>query len=302
MLLLTPIAFWTGYRREHEWGFSTQTVGGWALDRVKGVSIGIVLTGAAMIGLVGFARWFPSWWPLAAAAVGSVLVVLLSFVAPVVLEPLFNRFSPLADEELARSLRELSVRAGVPVEQVLVADASRRTRKQNAYVSGFGRTRRLVVFDTLVDDGDASAVRVVLAHELGHRRAGHILQGTALGVLGTCLVVVLLWAVLQWQGLLDALDVSGPGDPRVVPFVLLFGTVLQVVGLPFGSAVSRRWERQADRIAVELTSDPGGFEGMMRRLALANLADLDPPRLVYLTRFSHPTPPERIAAARRLAS
>ena len=302
VLLLTPMAFWTGYRREHAWGFSTQTVGGWALDRVKGVCIGIVLTGAAMIGLVGFARWFPSWWPLAAAAVGSVLVVLLSFVAPVVLEPLFNRFSPLADEELARSLRELSVRAGVPVEQVLVADASRRTRKQNAYVSGFGRTRRLVVFDTLVDDGDASAVRVVLAHELGHRRAGHILQGTALGVLGTCLVVVLLWAVLQWQGLLDALDVSGPGDPRVVPFVLLFGTVLQVVGLPFGSAVSRRWERQADRIAVELTSDPGGFERMMRRLALANLADLDPPRLVYLTRFSHPTPPERIAAARRLAS
>ena len=79
---------------------------------------------------------------------------MLSFVAPVVLEPLFNRFAPLADEELARSLRELSVRAGVPVSEVLVADASRRTRKQNAYVSGFGRTRRLVVFDTLVEDGD----------------------------------------------------------------------------------------------------------------------------------------------------
>ena len=238
---------------------------------------------------------------LAAAVVGSVLVVVLSFVAPVVLEPLFNRFAPLADEELARSLRELSVRAGVPVSEVLVADASRRTRKQNAYVSGFGRTRRLVVFDTLVEDGDTDAVRLVLAHELGHRRAGHILKGTALGVAGTCVVVVLLWAVLQWQELLDALDVSGPWDPRVVPFVLLFGTALQLLGLPFGSAVSRRWEREADRIAVELTSDPGAFERMMRRLALANLADLDPPRIVYLMRFSHPTPPERIAAARSFA-
>ena len=135
---------------------------------------------------------------------------LLSFVAPVVLEPLFNRFAPLADEELARSLRELSVRAGVPVSEVLVADASRRTRKQNAYVSGFGRTRRLVVFDTLVEDGDPDAVRLVLAHELGHRRAGHILKGTALGVAGTCVVVVLIWAVLQWQELLDALDVERP--------------------------------------------------------------------------------------------
>jgi STE24 endopeptidase len=143
---------------------------------------------------------------------------------------------------------------------------------------------------------------VIFAHELGHRRAGHIAQGTLLGVVGTCVVVVLLWAVLQWQALLDALDVSGPGDPRVVPFVLLFGTLLQLVGLPLGSAVSRRWERQADRFAVELTRDPGAFERMMRRLSLANLSDLDPPRLVYLTRFSHPTPPERIAAARRLPS
>ena len=301
VLLLTPISFWSGYRREHAWGFSTQSAGSWALDRTKGLAVGIVFTGVAMVGLVGLARWFPSWWPVAAAALGSALVVVLSFVAPVVLEPLFNRFAPLADEELARSLRELSVRAGVPVSEVLVADASRRTRKQNAYVSGFGRTRRLVVFDTLVEDGDPDAVRLVLAHELGHRRAGHILKGTALGVAGTCVVVVLIWAVLQWQELLDALDVSGPSDPRVVPFVLLFGTLLQLVGLPFGSAVSRRWEREADRIALELTSDPGAFERMMRRLALVNLADLDPPRLVYLTRFSHPTPPERIAAARSFA-
>jgi len=192
-------------------------------------------------------------------------------------------------------------RAGVPVHDVLVADASRRTRKQNAYVSGFGRTRRLVLFDTLLSDGDPDEVRLILAHELGHRRAGHIVKGTMLGVAGTCLVVVLLWAALQWQALLDALDVSGPGDPRVVPFVLLFGTAVQLLGLPAGAAVSRRWERQADRFAVELTSEPGIFERMMRRLALANLADLDPPRLVYLLRFSHPTPPERIAAARRLA-
>jgi STE24 endopeptidase len=301
VLLLTPIAFWSGYRREHAWRFSTQKVSGWALDRLKGLGIGIVLTGGAMVGLVGLARWFPSWWAVVAAVVGSMLVVLLSFVAPVVLEPLFNRFAPLADEELTRSLRELSVRAGVPVKDVLVADASRRTRKQNAYVSGFGRTRRLVLYDTLVEDGDESALRVIFAHELGHRRAGHIVQGTLLGVLGTCVVVVLLWAVLQWQALLDALDVSGPADPRVVPFVLLLGTVLQLLGLPPGSAVSRHWERQADRFAVELTSDAGGFERMMRRLAVANLSDLDPPRLVYLTRFSHPTPPERIAAARRLA-
>ena len=299
--LPTPISFWAGYRREHAWGFSTQSVSGWALDRVKGLAVGIVLTGSAMLGLVGLARWFPSWWPLAAAVAGGALVVLLTFVAPVVLEPIFNRFAPLDDAELARSLRELSVRAGVPVEHVLVADASRRTRKQNAYVSGFGRTRRLVLFDTLVEDGDPDEVRLILAHELGHRRSGHVVRGTMLAVAGTWLLVGAFWVLLQWQGLLDALGVDGPGDPRAVPFLLLAGTLLQLVAAPFGAAVSRRWERQADRIAIELTSEPGVFERMMRRLALANLIDLDPPRAVYLTRFSHPTPPERIAAARRLA-
>ena len=299
VLVLTPISFWTGYRREHAWGFSTQAIGGWAVDRLKGLGVGIVLTGAAMVGVVGLARWFPSWWPVADAVVGSALVVLLTFVAPIVLEPVFNRFTPLEDEDLARSLRELSVRAGVPVEEVLVADASRRTRKQNAYVSGFGRTRRLVLFDTLVEDGDPSEVRLILAHELGHRRAGHILEGTVLAVAGTCFFLLVFWLLLQWQGLLDALGIDGPGDPRVVPFLLLAGTVLQVLGAPFGAAVSRRWERQADRIAIELTSEPRAFERMMRRLAVANLLDLDPPRAVYLLRFSHPTPPERIAAARQ---
>ena len=192
------------------------------------------------------------------------------------------------------------MRAGVPVERCSSRTRAGGRRKQNAYVSGFGRTRRLVLFDTLLE----AATRRGAA---GRSRTSSGTGGRGTSSRERCsasrdvLVVVLFWAVLQWRELLDALDVSGPGDPRVVPFVLLFGTLLQLLGLPFGSALSRRWEREADRIAVELTSDPGAFERMMRRLALANLADLDPPRLVYLMRFSHPTPPERIAAARRLA-
>jgi STE24 endopeptidase len=141
-------------------------------------------------------------------------------------------------------------------------------------------------------------LRLVLAHELGHRRGGHLVKGTILGAAGAATFVVLLWALLQSGALLSALGVDGPGDPAVVPFVLLLGTILQIAAAPWGAALSRRWEREADRISLQLTSDPSAFEQMMRKLALANLADLDPPRLVYLTLFSHPTPPERIAAAR----
>jgi STE24 endopeptidase len=228
--------------------------------------------------------------------------VALSFVAPVLLEPLFNRFSPLADPELSESLRTLSRRAGVPVRDVLVADASRRTKKENAYVSGLGRTRRVVVYDTLLSRGGPREVRLVVAHELGHRRLRHVARGTALGVGAMAVAVAVLWGLLRTQAVLGAVGASGPGDPRIIPFVLFVAAALQVVALPFESALSRRWESAADRFSLELTGDLDAFVDSHRGLAVSNLLDLDPPRFVYLVVFSHPTPPERIAAARRWAS
>jgi len=297
-LLTLPLSLWAGYLRERAWGFSTQSAAGWAADRAKGLCLGVVLGGVALLGLVGLARALPRWWPAAAATAAAALVVALGFVAPLLLEPVFNRFAPLQDEELAASLLSLAADAGLPVQQVLVADASRRTTKQNAYVSGLGRTRRLVLYDTLLADGDPRELRLVLAHELGHRRAGHLVKGTILGAAGAAAFVLLLWTMLQSGALLSALGVDGPGDPAVVPFVLLLGGILRIVAAPPGAALSRRWEREADRISLQLTSDPAAFERMMRKIALANLADLDPPPLVYVALFSHPTPPERIATAR----
>ena len=300
-LVVLPLSLWAGHLRERAWGFSTQSTGSWVADRTKGLCIGLLFGGASLLGLVALARWLPRWWPLAAGFAAAALIVVLGFVGPLLLEPIFNRFAPLQDEELAESLRLLATDAGVPIEHVLVADASRRTTKQNAYVSGLGRARRLVLYDTLLKDGEPRELRLVLAHELGHRRAGHLVKGTVLAVAGTAVFVLLLWVLLQWPGLLDALGVDGPGDPRIVPFVLLLGAVLRIVGTPLGASVSRRWEREADRISLELTGDPKAFEQMLRKLACANLADLDPARLTYLALFSHPTPPERIAAARDFA-
>ncbi|MGH2921028.1 MAG: M48 family peptidase, partial [Gaiellaceae bacterium] len=119
-----PLAVWR-FRHERRWGFSTQSVGGWLADRAKALAIGILLTGAAFTGLVGAARAFPDWWPVVAALGAAALVALLTFIAPVVLEPVFNRFRPLDDDRLAGELRALAERAGVPVRDVLVADASR---------------------------------------------------------------------------------------------------------------------------------------------------------------------------------
>jgi STE24 endopeptidase len=300
-LVRLPLSFWRGYVHEHGFGLSTQTVRGWAADRAKAIAVGAVLTSVAMLGLVGLAHAFPRWWPIAAAATACAFVLVVSFLAPVVLEPIFNRFRPLADGDLTRELRALSRRAGVPVERVLVADASRRTRKSNAYVSGLGRTRRVVLFDTLLERSGPGEVQLITAHELAHRRARHVAKGTAAAMAGTVLGVLALWTAVRWERLLDAANASGPGDPRIVPLVLLGGALLELAVAPLFAALSRRFEREADRGSLELTGDVESFERAHRRLARSNLSDLAPPRALYLLLFTHPTPPERIAAARAWA-
>jgi STE24 endopeptidase len=286
------------YRHERRWGFSTQSLRGWAADRLKSVAVGFVLLSAALLGLVGAARVFPDSWPLVAGTGAAVLVLLLSFVAPVVLEPIFNRFRPLPDERLVGELRGLAQRAGVPVRNVLVADASRRTRKHNAYVSGLGRTRRVVLWDTLLERSHEPELKVVVAHELGHRRFRHVAWGTTLGMAGAAASVVILWACLESGWLLDALGISGAEDPGVVPFAILLFTALDLATTPLGAALSRRFERTADRFSLELTNDPEAYEATHVALARENVSDLDPPRLYHLALHGHPTAPQRVAAGR----
>ena len=296
------VSYWRGFVREHRWGFSTQSGGAWAVDRLKGLAVGLVLTSIMLFGLIGLARALPRAWPLAVAPAGAILVVLLSFVAPVVLEPVFNRFRPLEDEVLAEELRAIAVEAGVPIREVLVADASRRSRKENAYVSGLGATRRVVVYDTLLRRADHLQLRLVTAHELGHRRLRHVAAGTALGVAAMIMGVVALWAVAREPSVLRVAGAHSAGDPRVIPFVLLVATGLELIALPFELALSRRWERAADRFSLRITGDIDTFVVTHHDLAVTNLIDLDPPRFLYLMLFSHPTPPERIALARRWAA
>jgi STE24 endopeptidase len=284
----TPLAFWRGWWRERRWGFATQEAGGWLADRAKALAVSLVLAAAAWTAAVALARELPGWWALPAGAALALAVLFLSFVAPLVLEPLFNRFRPLEDETLAANLRLLSRRAGVPVRDVLVADASRRTMKVNAYVSGIGRTRRVVLFDTLLEAADATAVQVVVAHELGHRRDRHVAKLVLLSMAGACAAVALLWAVLGTR----------IAQPRTLPEALLLLVGLELAALPAGSWLSRRFERTADRFSLDLTEEPEAYARAHSELARRNLSDLEPPRLVYVLLFSHPTPPERLAFGR----
>ena len=285
-LVSLPLDLWHGHFRERAWGFSTQTLGGWAGDAAKGLAISVVLGAGAWTAAVALGRAWPSWWVVPAAAGAALVVLFLLFLAPVVLEPIFNSFRPLDDTGLAARLTALAERVGAPVRTVLVADASRRTNKVNAYVSGLGASRRVVVWDTLLEASDPDGVALVVAHELGHRKLRHVPKLTIAAMAAAVAVVVVLRLVL-----------STPRG-RDLPVALLVVLASEAVLLPLVSALSRRFEYQADLFALRATGELTTFERVMTTLARRNLGDLAPPRWAYLLMFSHPTAPERLACAR----
>jgi STE24 endopeptidase len=299
-LLTVPFAAWrqTVLTR---YGLSTQGWGGWAVDLLKSYAVSAVIGALVLLGFYSVVRLAPRWWWAWGAAGAALLVVLLSFVLPVLVEPVFNRFTPMAAGPLRTELMSLAARDGVPVRDVLVADASRRTRAVNAYVSGLGPTRRVVVYDTLLREATPEEVTSVVAHELGHAKDRDVWTGTLLGALGAALAVVALYLIGSWSPLLRLAGVDSIAQPVAFPLLIALVTVAGLVATPAQSLVSRRVEARADAHALALTGDPATFEAMQRRLAGVNLSDPDPPRWEYLWSASHPSTVERMAAARAYA-
>jgi len=280
------------------YGLSTQTWGSWTLDQLRGLGINLAVLLLLLYGLYGLVRITPRWWWIPGAVLGALLVVVISFLYPVLIAPVFNKFTPMPPGELRSSLLELARRDGIAIDDVLVADASRRTTRLNAYVSGIGSTRRIVVYDTALEQLRPEEIRSVVAHELGHVKHRDVWFGTALGALGMAAAVCLLYLLLGNARLLSRAGVPSLADARSVPLVLALVTVLATVGGPVQLLMSRRIEARADVHALDLTRDPDTFIAMQRRLAVANLSDLDPAPLIYGLFASHPTAPERIALAR----
>lgn len=271
------------------WGLSTQDWGSWSRDRVVGWALGTLALILVVTGLVACARRWRRWWWAPAAVAAGTLVVVVSFAYPVLVEPRFNEFTSMAPGPQRDDFLRLAADDGVPVRDVLVADASRRTSSLNAYVSGFGSTRRLVVYDTLLKSAPPEEVRLVVAHELGHAAEDDVLHGTLVGALAAAFAVVLLGSLLGTR----------VADPRRTALLLAMITLGTTLAAPAQNLVSRHIEARADLHSLELTRDPVGFTEMQHRLSVTNISGLEPAPWRYLLFASHPTPPERMAMARR---
>lgn len=283
------------------YGLSTNGWSGWAVDLLKSYAVSAVIGAVALFGFYAVIRLAPRWWWAFGAGGAALLVVLLSFVLPVLVEPVFNRFTPMEQGQLRTELMSMAARDGVPVRDVLVADASRRTKAVNAYVSGLGPTRRVVVYDTLLTEATPAEVTAVVAHELGHAKDSDVAAGTLTGALGAAAAVVALYLLGSWGPLLRLAGVDSVAQPSAFPLLLALVTVAGLVAAPVQALMSRRVEARADAHALALTRDPEAFESMQRRLGSVNLGDPDPPRWEYLYSASHPSTVERIAAARAYA-
>jgi STE24 endopeptidase len=289
-----PPGIWA-HERAVDVGLSTQSLGSWFGDVAKSTAIGAVLAGAGGALLLALVRRWPRrWWIGGSVAVVAIAAV-FTWLAPVVLAPLFNRFDALPQSSRVRGdVLALAQKAGVDVGEVYRVDASRRSRALNAYVNGLGSTKRVVLYDTLIDDTDRAELDSIVAHELGHVAHDDILRGLAFVAIVAPFGLLFARETAEAIATRSGADLRTPaGLPALVLALALAGLILNVPG----DQLSRKVEASADQFALELTHDPHALIQVQRRLALTNVADPDPPALVTFLLGTHPPTIDRIGAA-----
>ncbi len=290
-----PLSYYGGFVLPHRYGQSNQTLRAWVVDQIKGMAIGGVLGLTVLEVVYELLRTFPSLWWLLAGGVMLLFTVILSSLAPVLIAPLFYKFTPVEDEDLTQRLLRLAERAGTRARGVYRFDMSRRTKSANAALMGLGATRRIVLGDTLLDEFTADEIETILAHELGHQVHRDIPIGIAVN---TALTLLTFWAAhlaLRWS--VRVFNLQGIADPAGLPIFVLTAAVLGLMAMPLGNAYSRWRERMADLYALDSTRKPQAFTDAMARLANQNLADAAPPAWEVFLLHSHPPLRERMATA-----
>lgn len=290
-----PFAWFGGFVLERRYGLSRQRPSEWALEHLKALGVGLTFGTAAGVFVYSLLAAAPgAWWPVAWVA-SVVVAIALAWAAPVILLPLFFHLAPLTDETLRGRLLSLAERLDAPAIDVFEWRLGNRTSRANAMLTGLGRTRRILVSDTLISDYDSDEVEVILAHELAHHLHRDVWRGLALEAVmaGGALFAGsrVLPAVVGPLGLTGIADVAG------APVLVLTLMAVSVVMLPVANAFSRRAERRADRVALETTRNGAAFISAMRRLGARHLAEEAPPWPVRLLFYTHPPIAARIASA-----
>lgn len=295
-LLSFPLNFYRSYIHEHKWNFSHHTVKSWLWEQVKAFWVGFVLFSL----LLGLLLWImdlsPQYWWLIAGLGMAVVSVLLATIFPVVVLPIFNKYTPIENKELTDSLEEILSREGLKSSGFFKEDMSRQTKKENAFLAGLGKTRRVVLGDNLLKNMRIPEIQSIIAHEVGHYRHQHIWKNVAVGTAQQLIVFFLLSAIMKtvFQAFLS----SARENLTLLPvFLLLMGGISGFLFTPINQAISRYFERKADLYALSTIANPKDFMAAMSGLADRNLSNAYPQRWIKIFYYSHPPVGERLEMA-----
>jgi STE24 endopeptidase len=293
-LLKQPFALYSTFVIEARFGFNTATPATFMTDRIKGLLLAIAIGGPALAGVLAFFEYAgaEAWWQCWLAV--TVFMMGLQYIAPTWIMPLFNKFEPLEEGELKTAILALADAVDYPVQNVLVMDGSRRSKKSNAFFTGFGKHKRIALFDTLIEQHTPTEMIAVLAHEIGHFKRHHIKQMMAASILQMGIMLFLLSFFISYPGLFDAFFMEQPSVyAGILFFALLFTPLDFFVGLGLQS-LSRRNEYEADRFAVSATGNPAAMVTALKKLSADNLTNLTPHPLYVFLNYSHPPVPARV--------
>jgi STE24 endopeptidase len=294
-LLTLPLDFYSGYVLPKRYGLLTQSVRGWVVDTMKNLALGAAFGLAGIELLYWLLRTFPDWWWLIMSVLLWLFTVVIAQLAPVLIMPLFYQFRPLDDPDLVARLTALAERAGTRVRGVYVMDMSSRTTTANAMLAGLGRTRRIILGDTLLRDYTPDEIQTVLAHEMAHHVHNDLIKSL---VAQAVLIPLSLWVAsifLSWG--VTAFGFRGIDDVAAFPLFIAAMSIFGLITMPAGNFLTRRMERAADRYALDTTRNGPAFRSAMLKLASQNLADADPPAWVRFLFYSHPPISERVRMA-----
>jgi STE24 endopeptidase len=295
-LLNWPLRFYRTFVIERRYGLSAVTLRVWTVDHLKSLGLTTAVgVGAAEVVYFTLTRWPRGWW-LASSVMFIIAVIVLARITPVLLLPMFYRFKPLDRATLRARLESLSARAGVAVLGVYEWGLGEKTQRANAALVGTGRSRRILLSDTLLAQYTEDEIEVILAHELGHHAHRDIRNGLLLEAL--LIVASFALAALALELLWFRLGLSGIADVAGLPLLLMTGGAVSLIATPALNALSRRNEHRADRFALKLTERPDAFVSAMRRLAAQNLAEARPSTTTLWLFHTHPPFEQRIQAAR----
>jgi STE24 endopeptidase len=293
-LVEIPFSLYRNFRIENRYGFNTMTMRLWLIDLIKSIAISSVLGSVVVLSALAIIQASPAWWWLWVWIFSLVFGIFIMYISPFVIEPLFFKFEPVKAEGLEEHVRVLMERAGLKVDRVFQVDASRRSRHSNAYFTGIGRVKRIVLFDTLIENMTQEEILAVLAHEAGHWKKRHVLKRIVLTESMALCGLFLAFHLLTGNGLPGMI---GLADASFFARVVILGFLSSLVMFPLTplfSYLSRRDEREADRFASELTGSPNAMASALVKLSRENLANLHPHPLYAMFHYSHPPVVERI--------